>query len=77
MISNALIGPFIPFDFLAHHPSDPHMIVDLMMQQFRVIGPLYLVLAIVERIVFWGLGNGAIATAYRHVVPAVVPAEHG
>jgi len=53
------------------------MIVDLMMQQFRVIGPLYLVLAIVERIVFWGLGNGAIATAYRHVVPAVVPAEHG
>jgi hypothetical protein len=77
MVSNALIGPFIPMDFFRHPPADPHMFINLMMQQFRVIGPLYLALALVERVVFWGLGNGAIATAYRHVVPSGAPAEHG
>jgi hypothetical protein len=76
MVSNAVIGPFIPFDLLTHPPADPHMFVSLMMQQLRVIGPLYVVLALLERIVFAGLGNGAIATAYRHLVPLAAPVEH-
>jgi hypothetical protein len=76
MVSNALIGPFLPnFDFLKHQPADPQMFINTLMQQFRVLGPVYLVFAFVERVVFWGLGNGAIATAYRHVVGT--PAEHG
>ncbi len=75
MVSNALIGPFIPMGFFMHPPADPHLFITTMMQQFRVIGPLYIVLALVERVVFWGLGNGAIATAYRHVVPSGAPAE--
>ncbi|MGD0144156.1 MAG: hypothetical protein ABSC92_13440 [Rhizomicrobium sp.] len=78
MISQALVGPFLPnFEFLSHQPQDPHMFINLLMRQFRVLGPLYLVFALVERIVFWGLGNGAIATAYRHVVPSGTAADHG
>ena len=77
MVSNALIGPFIPMNFLTHPPADPSAFITVMMQQLRVIGPLYLILAFVERVVFWGLGNGAIATAYRHLVPSGAPADHG
>lgn len=71
MIEQAIIGPFMfnPHfnEFLAHPPPDVHGIINLFMQQFRVIGPLFLAFAVLAHIVFTALGNGASASAYRHL----------
>jgi hypothetical protein len=77
MVEQAIIGPFMlaPHfnDFIMHHPPDTHEFINRLMQLFRTLGPVLVILVVIRQIVFSGLINGASAAAYRHVVPSGAP----
>jgi len=79
IISSALIGSmFVMPHFGAGQPPQEaiHELMRDIMRQGLALGPVAIVLQIVERIVFLGLGNGMIADAYLGVTgkPAQPPA---
>jgi hypothetical protein len=68
MVEQAIIGPFMPvFNFQTQSANDFHEIFTMLMKQVRVLGPVYIVLRVIQDIVFRALGNGASASAYRHL----------
>ena len=68
MVEQAIIGPFMPvFNFQAQNANDFHEIFMMLMKQLRVLGPVFIALRVVQDIIFRALGNGASASAYRHL----------
>jgi len=76
IVENALVGPFLPVDFMTHfHPGmTPDQLNDFymsfakeMIRSMRGALPLLAAIAIIRSIVFLGLGNGAVAKGYLGV----------
>ncbi|HEY5046884.1 MAG TPA: hypothetical protein VII49_02555, partial [Rhizomicrobium sp.] len=63
IVYGALAGSFFPMADI-HANMDFHEILRVVFQQMQVVGPFVIIAQFVERIVFLGLGNGMIASAY-------------
>ncbi|HEY2444781.1 MAG TPA: hypothetical protein VGI20_03485 [Rhizomicrobium sp.] len=70
MVSHALLRPFM---FWPRAHMDMRELVRMLVMQFGAFAPIFLVIQFVERLVLLGVGNGAIASAYRAVAGSAAP----